>query len=76
MTVIVNHFVDALIDRIVVLLRRDPRMPRLPYEDWRLLFADVATRSLDELGELIEGKGDIDEAADAIAQTLAEKSSA
>ena len=65
--------VNTLVERIIVILRRDPRMPRLVNEEWRLLFADIAARSRDELGELIEGKGDIDEAADAVGRALTER---
>jgi hypothetical protein len=63
-------FVDELIDKIIALLRRDPRMPVRTYEEWLLLFADVAGRARDDLGALVGGKGDIDDAADAIADAL------
>jgi hypothetical protein len=66
--------VDKLVDRIVAVLRRDQRMPRFTYEEWRLLFADAAALSRDELGALIEGKGDISDAADTIADVLADRS--
>jgi hypothetical protein len=54
--------IAAVLDRIIAVLRADPRVPQLTWEAWRLLFADVEVRSRDELGELIEGKGDIDTA--------------
>lgn len=65
--------VDTLLDRVIAVLRGDERMPRLSREQWDLLFADAAARSKAELGELIEGKGDVVEAADAIANALTEK---
>jgi hypothetical protein len=67
--------IDTLLDRIIAVLRRDERMPLLTGEQWRLLFADASARSKDELGHLIDGKGDIDEAADNIAEALADKDS-
>lgn len=65
--------VDGLLERVIRVLRRDPRMPVLTAEEWRILFADAAARSRDELGDLIEGKGDIDDAAEAIAEELAKR---
>jgi hypothetical protein len=63
--------VQTVIDRIIAVLRRDPRMPPLTSEAWRLLFADVASRSRAELGELIEDKADIG----AIVRAIAKESS-
>jgi hypothetical protein len=51
--------IATVIERVVAVLRADPRMPRLTCETWRLMFAEVESRSRDELGALIEGKGDI-----------------
>jgi hypothetical protein len=65
--------VDVLIERIITVLRRDTRMPSLTAEEWRLLFADAVARSRDELGELLDGKGDIDDAVDKIAETIGNK---
>jgi hypothetical protein len=65
--------VDGLLERVIRVLRRDPRMPVLTAEEWRFLFADAAARSRDEFGDLIEGKGDIDDAAEAIAEELAKR---
>jgi hypothetical protein len=48
--------IQTLIDRVIAVLRRDPRMPTLTGEAWRLLLADAAARSRDELGELIDGR--------------------
>jgi len=62
--------VDTLVERIIAVLRRDPRMPPLIGEQWRLLFADAAARSRTELGDLIGGKGDIDDAVDTIAEAI------
>ena len=62
--------VDRLIDRVVAVLRRDPRMPPLIGEEWRLLFADATARSREELGELIEGMGNIDDAAEALSSKI------
>jgi predicted ATP-dependent protease len=65
--------VQTLLDRVVAVLRRDPRMPRLTSEAWRLLFADTAARSRDELGALISGKVDLGEVITAIVEELATK---
>jgi hypothetical protein len=69
--------VATVIERVVAVLRADQRMPRLTVETWRLLFAEVESRSRDELGALIEGKGDIQlaikEIVDAITIQLARK---
>jgi hypothetical protein len=65
-----DRAVQTLIDRVVAVLRRDPRMPPLTSETWRLLFADVAARSRAELGELIEDKADISSVVRAIAEEL------
>jgi len=62
--------IDTLVERIIAVLRRDPRMPPLSGETWRLLFADAAARSRTELGDLIAGKGDIGDAADTIAEAI------
>ena len=51
--------VQALIDRIAAALRHDLPMPPLSGETWRLLLADPASRSSDELGAPIDGKVDI-----------------
>jgi hypothetical protein len=63
--------VQTLLDRMIAALRRDPRMPTLTGEAWRLLFADAAARSRDELGELIDGRADLGEAVRAIIEALA-----
>jgi hypothetical protein len=65
-----DNAVNVLIDRIIKALRSDLRMPSLTVDAWSLLFADAAARSRDELGALIEGKGDIDDAAEHIVEAL------
>ena len=42
--------IATVIERVVAVLRADPRMPRLTCETWRLIFADVESRSRAELG--------------------------
>ena len=46
-------------------------MPRLTVDTWRLLFAEVESRSRDELGALIEGKGEIQLAVKEIVAAIA-----
>jgi hypothetical protein len=65
--------VQILVDRIVAALKRDPRMPTLTSETWRLLLADAAARSRDEFGRLIDGKVDLREVVRAIAEALEEE---
>jgi hypothetical protein len=62
--------IATTIERIISVLRADPRMPRLTGDAWRLLFADVESRGRDELGELIEGKGDIQSATEEIVDAI------
>jgi len=45
-------------------------MPSLSGETWRLLFADSANLSRAELGALIEGMGNIADAASVIAEAI------
>jgi hypothetical protein len=63
--------VQTLLDRMIAALRRDPHMPTLTGEAWRLLFAGAAARTRDELGELIDGRADLGEAVRAIIEALA-----
>ena len=65
--------VDTLVERIIAVLRRDPRMPPLTGEQWRLLFADAVAKSRDELGELVAGAADVDDVVDAIAEAIGDK---
>jgi hypothetical protein len=65
-----DRTVQTLIDRVVAVLRRDPRMPPLDGETWRLLFGDVAARSRAELVELIEDKADLGSVVRAIVEGL------
>jgi hypothetical protein len=62
--------VDTLVERIIAVLRRDPRMPPLIGEQLRLLLADAVAPSRTELGDLIQGKGDLDDAVEIIAEAL------
>jgi hypothetical protein len=62
--------IATVIERIVSALRADPRMPRFTSENWRLKFADIENRSRAELGELIEGKGDIQWATEEIVNAI------
>jgi hypothetical protein len=65
-----DNAIDALVERIITVLRRDPQMPTRSAEAWRLLFADATARSRQELGDLLEGKGDIDNAVSEIVEAL------
>jgi ketosteroid isomerase-like protein len=40
--------IETMLDRIIVVLRRDPRMPRLGSDEWRLLFAGAVARGREE----------------------------
>jgi hypothetical protein len=63
--------IDALIAGIARALQRDPRMRRLTFGKWELLLADAAARGAEELSDLIVGKIDVDEAAEAVTEALA-----
>jgi hypothetical protein len=65
-----DNAIDALVERIITVLRRDPQVPTRSAEAWRLLFADATARSCQELGDLIEGKGDLDNAVNEIIEAL------
>jgi hypothetical protein len=67
-----DAMVATILERITA-LRADPRMPQLTCEGWRLLFADIEVRSREELGELIQGKGNIDTALGEIVDALTAK---
>jgi hypothetical protein len=54
-------FVSCLIEQIVDVLSRHPRMPRLSYDEWSLIFADLRCRLEEQVTDLIEGKVDADD---------------
>ena len=62
--------IATVIERIISVLRADPRMPRLTGDAWRPLFADVESRGRDELGAMIEGRGDIQAATEEIVDAI------
>jgi hypothetical protein len=66
-----DRVIDAVIERIIKVLRKDPRMPALCSDDYRVLFADVAARTREETGALINGKVDLAETVEAIVEALA-----
>jgi hypothetical protein len=47
--------VDTLTEHIIKILPSDPELSSRSTDTWCLMLADVASRSVDELGELIEG---------------------
>jgi hypothetical protein len=67
-----HEFADWVTDLIIHTLRQQPRMPRLSYDGWTLLLADLRQEVEAELVELIDGKADLDEVARAVADELAE----
>ena len=51
-------FVDWLVDLAITALRKDPRMPRLLFDDWSLVLADWRRQAERELTTMIEDKVD------------------
>jgi hypothetical protein len=62
--------VDQTIDRIIDVLRDDPRFPKLTRLDYELLFADVRRDAEETLTELIDGKTDAHAAAEEIVRAI------
>jgi hypothetical protein len=63
--------VDTLTERIIKILTSDPELSARSTDTWCLMLADVASRSVDELGELIEGSAKLSEVVTEIARALA-----
>ena len=62
--------VSEIIDRVIAVLQRDPRMPRLLNWEWRLLFADVESFSRIGLGNLINNRISAGAAIESIAEAI------
>jgi len=62
--------VDTLTERIIKILPSDPELSARS-TDSLLMLADLASRSVDELGELIEGGAKLNEVVTEIARALA-----
>jgi hypothetical protein len=50
---VAEGMIDALFDNAIMALRRDPRMPRLSYDDWSLILADVAARAREDFADTL-----------------------
>ena len=65
--------VSEIVDRIIAVLRRDPRMPHLLNWEWKLRFADVESVSRIELGNLINNRISARAAIKSIAEAIETK---
>jgi hypothetical protein len=68
-----SGIVHEILEGVIAVLRRDPRMPKLSLLEWELLLADVGARCTENVTELIDGKVDLRDTVRAIADGLAEE---
>jgi len=64
--------VDFMLDRVIVALGRDPRIPKLSRSEFELLLADTRNECEHELIEMIDGKVDLRRTIKAIVGELIE----
>jgi hypothetical protein len=60
--------VNRLIEQTIRALSRHPRMPRLSYDEWSLVLADLRRPFEEQLTDMIDNTVDIDEFMQAVIQ--------